>query len=312
MTWNGLTLAETAATGGITFTPTVASTTSLTTVLNFFPINAGELARYEFTITATSAFGVGHSIFIWFPSNYPSNLGNPICEIRPAAGVGSVSATCSTGVNRPWIRIDNDKVAVAAGTAFEAIINNVYNPKALGTSGEFHVSILSGDSIVDMKTASLTATIDLIPALLPVVDITTSTNNKQEPVSYHFNIRPANTIAASKSEVWIRFPEYDYNWELIGYGNVHTCDASSSDGTTVTPWYTPTCTNSYKNIIVAGGENPNYSVSPHTLTVTVNNVMTPTSYTPLKNFEIAIYDNVAKKFIERSHGTASSDDILTF
>ena len=71
--WNGLTLSQTAVAGngGLTYTPTATSTSTVTATLNFFPTNASELARYEFTLTATSDFAVGNSVFIWFPSEYP-------------------------------------------------------------------------------------------------------------------------------------------------------------------------------------------------------------------------------------------------
>ena len=309
--WNGLTLSQT-ATGGLTYTPTATSTSTVTTTLNFFPTNASELARYEFTLTATSDFAVGNSVFIWFPSDYPLQLGEPECEIRPAAGAGTISATCSVGSSRSWIRIDNDKVTVTAGTAFEAIINNVQNPINQVTTGSFHVSILNGDSILDLMTTSLIASITSIPSLIQVFNITTSTTDKQADASYYFNIKPSISIPSTNGEVWIRFPDYDYNTELVGFGHVSTCDASSTNGATVTPWFTPTCTNAYKNTIIASGENPSYSVSNNMLTVTINNVKSPVSFAQLKNFEIAIYDTTTKAFLDRSYGTASADDLLRF
>ena len=129
-----------------------------------------------------------------------------------------------------------------------------------------------------MMTASLTATISNIPSLIQVFNITTSTTDKQADASYYFNIKPSISIPSTTGEVWIRFPDYDYSTELVGFGHVSTCDASSTNGNAVTPWFTPTCTNTYENIIIASGENPAYGVSTNMLTITVNNVKTPVSF----------------------------------
>jgi len=127
-------------------------------------------------------------------------------------------------------------------------------------------------------TTSLIASITSIPSLIQVFNITTSTTDKQADASYYFNIKPSISIPSTNGEVWIRFPDYDYNTELVGFGHVSTCDASSTNGATVTPWFTPTCTNTYKNTIIASGENPTYSVSNNMLTVTINNVKSPVSF----------------------------------
>jgi len=41
-------------------------------------------------------------------------------------------------------------------------------------------------------------------------------------------------------------------------------------------------------------------------------VKSPASYSTTKNFLIATYDSSTKAYIDRTYGTASDDDLLTF
>jgi hypothetical protein len=77
------------------------------------------------------------------------NLGELECEIKPTTTGGSVYAPCTTGDDRPWVKIENKNLTIKATTKFVVIANNVPNPGATGATANFHVSVVDGTSIVD-------------------------------------------------------------------------------------------------------------------------------------------------------------------
>ena len=82
---------------------------------------------------------------------------------------------------------------------------------------------------------------------------------------------------------------------------------------TSTEWYTPNCTNTYSNIIIANGDSsPAYNDNSNVLSLEVESVKSPASYATTKNFLVATYDRATKAYIDRTYGTASDDDLLTF
>jgi hypothetical protein len=110
----------------------------------------------------------------------------------------------------------------------------------------------------------------------------------------------------------MRFPAYDYHWEIGGFGANFTCDATTVLGDVQTAWFTPTCSNLYPQIISAWGSNPAYTPGTNMLNVAVHGVKAPMIYTESKNFVLSTYNNVDMKFLDRSYGTASADDLLSF
>jgi hypothetical protein len=192
----------------------------------------------------------------------------------------------------------------------------VPNPLATGSTGAFFISQNDKSNIIaeEIKSASTKAAITTIPKLLHVFNITTSSDEKQDVANYVFNLDPATTIPATKGEIWVRFPDYDFAWELPGFGKTYTCAATKLVYNVSTPWFEPeACTNSYENTVIASGSNTAYLTSgKEMLNFMISKMKSPSLYTNTKNIEIATYDNTTKAFIDRSYGTASADDILIF
>ena len=129
-------------------------------------------------------------------------------------------------------------------------------------------------------------------------NITTASVAKQEDTVYTFNLQPSTQIPANTGEVWVRFPDYDYTWELPGFGSTHTCDGNILSVGSSADWFTPNCTNTYSNTIIADGTtSPAYSDFTNILSLEIENVKSPASFAATKNFLIATYDSSTKSYI---------------
>lgn len=81
----------------------------------------------------------------------------------------------------------------------------------------------------------------------------------------------------------------------------------------ISDWYTPNCTNTYFNKVIVGGDNtPAYTDLSKMLSLEIESIKSPSSFTTTKNFLIASYNSATMSYIDRTWGTASDDDLLKF
>lgn len=153
-----------------------------------------------------------------------------------------------------------------------------------------------------------------LPGVMQVFNITTSSTAKLDDTTYTFNLDPTTVIPATTGEIWIGFPDYDYMWEMPGFGNTHACAGNIVTSDDTSSWYTPLCTNTYAHKLILNGEtSPSYTgATGEMLSLSIENVKSPSYFPMTKNFVIASFDTATGSYIDRSYGTASDDDLLTF
>eukprot|EP00358_Blepharisma_japonicum_P005528 CAMPEP_0202941272 /NCGR_PEP_ID=MMETSP1395-20130829/1391_1 /ASSEMBLY_ACC=CAM_ASM_000871 /TAXON_ID=5961 /ORGANISM="Blepharisma japonicum, Strain Stock R1072" /LENGTH=1186 /DNA_ID=CAMNT_0049636345 /DNA_START=641 /DNA_END=4198 /DNA_ORIENTATION=- len=312
--WNSLTMSTNPTTPSSAFYLNTysATTTTIQGTVNFWPKNAAEIATYNFSLTATSQLNTTFSIVIWFPDEYPASIGDLRCS-SSASILLTGALTCDSSSYMRGVVLSGF-AQTAAGTPFSIIIENVHNPmSSLTTSGFSIVSIDANNKVIDQLMSSLTVTISSLPALLTLNSISLDNYSIFATAAYTFT----STFSSipSNFQIWYRFPIENFDRELPGLNDSYNCSTlavSKAASTTTSSWVSSvTCSNPYHNLLVMSGASGSIGTSYY-LQTTFTNVKSSSSEGISKAFVMSVFNVDTMSIIDRSYGTASSGDVVSY
>jgi hypothetical protein len=241
----GLTLSETAndGTSGI-FISSKSVEQSLTGSLTVTPTNKAERARYDFTIS--SSISSSDLLLIWFPSTFPTNLGNIYCK-------STASSRIDQKVPCDFLQFNLIQASGLSKSSFSFSIYDVNNPNNEGIIENIRVQVVDSSGVV-LYSGSYSFTVTGLPDGIDLKSISLGNYDINEETQYSF-ITDFDTLP---SVVWIDLP-YEFNNEVSGAGEVYECSLWVVDDTFMNDQQvssTVTCSNQVKNRINLAVSSP--------------------------------------------------------
>lgn len=211
----GLTLSETSADGTDGFFYSIDSTeASYTGTLNVVPTNRAEKAKYEFYVDYQVS--LTDSVLIWFPSTYPSNLGEFYCASTASARI-DLKIECSL------LQYNLVKATGLAKTGFSFYIFEINNPDNEGNSDNIKLQIVDKDGKV-LASSTYSFTVTGLPESSEIKDIVLDNYDINEESQYTI----LSEVVDIPNEIWIYLP-YEFTNEAYGAGDVYTCNVQGTD-----------------------------------------------------------------------------------
>ena len=221
------------------FTASPSPSTIFNPTLSIIPSNLGEIATYTFAIIAN--ISSTDTIIIWFPSSFPSELGNVNCKSS-----GSVRGDGHIDCYQAYTSSIQASGIVSSNFTF--IIYGLNNPGSIGDTGSINIQIISSSNNVK-SYGTISTAITNAPSTLQIINITLSDYNVCAVANYTF-ITTAPSIPTS---IWFDFP-IEFNSELFGLGDTFQCNSILVDSSSGSPtsWTSGNvhCVNSLANRIV--------------------------------------------------------------
>ncbi|OMJ80407.1 hypothetical protein SteCoe_19362 [Stentor coeruleus] len=220
------------------FYASALNTVSFTPTVSFIPTNLAEVASYTFVIL--NAIETTDILIFWFPSEFPSNLGDFYCESSASSRIDQVIG-CSQ------VHLYSIQSTGMSGSNITFTIHGINNPGSTGITSAIKIQIISVDNSVK-ASGQATVTITSAASNIQLISIDIVDNNIQALTNYTF----LTEIPSLPSTIWLDFPK-EFNNELYGLGHTFECYTYLIDKSSglETEWASSaTCVNSYKNRIV--------------------------------------------------------------